>query len=111
VEDPPQTDGHTEEELASATEDQAVATEAPVEDSVELLDPGTPLVVEQGEPVASRGLGLEDDAPPPRCVNCGETAIYETDGRSSSQRAFCAKDLPVNVTHAMVEAYRVRRRR
>lgn len=94
-----------EEESPSAPEDQAVATEAASEDdSVILVDSAPALTVEQTTPVVA-------EAPIPRCVNCGGIAIYETDGRSSSKRAFCAKDLPANVTHAMVEAYRVRQRR
>lgn len=41
----------------------------------------------------------------PRCVNCGARAIYETDGKATTKRGYCAKDLPANVNQAMVEQY------
>lgn len=40
-----------------------------------------------------------------RCVNCGDPAVYETDGRATTKRGYCQRELPANVTQAMVEQY------
>ena len=40
-----------------------------------------------------------------RCVTCGKRAVYETDGRAAASRAYCRRDLPANVTPAMVREY------
>lgn len=60
------------------------------------------------EEVAPTTAPAQPDTPPSRpasCVNCGNRAIYETDGRSTTKRAYCQRCLPANVTTAMVEQY------